>query len=89
MITALLLTLFLHGPASPAPAPGWPIDKAHSRVTVTKWGFVEVEGRFHEFAGTIAFDEQHPELSRVDWHVRIDSIETGAPNRDKALQDRE
>jgi polyisoprenoid-binding protein YceI len=88
VMTPLLLALLLLRPATPAASPDWPIDKAHSRVTftVTKWGFAEVEGRFHDFAGTIAFDEQHPELSRVDWRVRIDSIETGAPKRNQALQ---
>ncbi len=88
VMTSLLLALLLLRPSIPAASPGWPVDRAHSRVTftVTKWGFVEVEGRFHDFAGTIAFDEQHPDRSRVDWRVRIDSIETGAPNRDKAVQ---
>lgn len=88
MSPALLLAVLLLRPAVPAAWPGWPIDKAHSRVTftVTKWGFVEVEGRFHDFAGIIAFDEQHPERSRIEWRVSVASVETGAPNRDKALQ---
>lgn len=90
-MTALLVALLLQPPAPPAAAVGWPIDKAHSRVTftVTKWGFAEVEGRFHEFSGTLAYDERCPERSRIDWQVRISSVETGAPNRDKALQGRE
>ena len=69
-------------------SPGWPIDRAHSRVTftVTKWGFAEVEGRFLDFAGKLLYDAAHPERSRVDWRVRIASVETGAANRDKALQ---
>jgi len=84
----LILALLLFRPALKAESPGWPIDKAHSRVTftVTKWGFAEVEGRFYDFAGTIAFDERHPELSRVDWRVRVGSVETGAPKRNQALQ---
>jgi polyisoprenoid-binding protein YceI len=87
-MTPLLLAVLLFPPTVLDAAPGWAIDKAHSRVTftVTKWGFVEVEGRFHDFSGTIAFDESHPELSRIDWRVRVSSVETGAPNRDKALQ---
>ena len=90
-LAVLFLTLLLSGPASPASTTQTSprtIDKAHSRVTftVTKWGFAEVEGRFYDFAGSIAFDEQHPERSQVDWRVRIDSVQTGAPNRDKALQ---
>jgi len=74
--------------AAPASA-GWPIDKAHSRVTftVTKWGFAEVEGRFLDFGGTMFYDAAHPEQSHVDWRVRIASIETGAPNRDESLKD--
>ena len=69
-------------------SPGWPIDRAHSRVTftVTKWGFAEVEGRFLDFGGDLLYDAAHPERSRVDWRVRIASVETGAAKRDEALQ---
>jgi polyisoprenoid-binding protein YceI len=89
MITALLLGSLLQASSAPVKAAAeWPIDKAHSRVTftVTKWGFSEVEGRFFDFGGTIGFDEGHPESAHVDWRVRIASVETGAPNRDRALQ---
>ena len=89
MIAALFLTWLLQAPAAPARAASeWPIDKAHSRVTftVTKWGFAEVEGRFYDFGGAIALDQQHPDRSHVDWRVRIASVETGATNRDKSLQ---
>jgi polyisoprenoid-binding protein YceI len=74
--------------AAPVPPHGWPIDRAHSRVTftVTKWGFAEVEGRFLDFAGNLLYDAAHPERSRVDWRVRIASVETGAAKRDEALQ---
>lgn len=91
-IYTLLLAWLLQAPVAVGPAPtDWPIDKAHSRVTftVTKWGFAEVEGRFFDFGGTIGFDDGQPELSHVDWRVRIASVETGAPNRDKALQGRD
>lgn len=74
--------------ATPVPQNGWPIDRAHSRVTftVTKWGFAEVEGRFLDFGGNLLYDAAHPERSRVDWRVRIASVETGAAKRDEALQ---
>ena len=83
---ALTLSILLLAPAIRAASDGWPIDKAHSRITftVTKWGFAEVEGRFYDFEGTLAFDEQHPELSRVDWRVRADSIKTGEAKRDQS-----
>src|SRR5262245_6307639 len=77
------------GTSQASPMPGatpavaareWPIDRAHSRVTftVTKWGFAEVEGRFFDFAGTIAYDAARPEASRVAWRVKVASVETGA-----------
>jgi polyisoprenoid-binding protein YceI len=77
--------------STPIESPGWPIDRAHSRVTftVTKWDFVEVEGRFFDFTGTIAYAPGRPEASHVDWRVRVASVETGAPRRDKALQSAE
>ena len=37
-------------------------------------------------SGTILYVPEHPEQSRVDWRVRIASVETGAPNRDLSLQ---
>jgi polyisoprenoid-binding protein YceI len=87
-MTGIALALLLFRPDGQAAEPGWVIDKAHSRVTftVTKWGFDEIEGRFHDFAGTMAFDEQHPERSRVDWRIRIASVQTGATKRDESLQ---
>ena len=65
----------------------WPLDRAHSRVTftVTKWGFAEVEGRFHDFEGAIAYDAERPEASHIDWRVKIASVETGESKRDATL----
>jgi polyisoprenoid-binding protein YceI len=67
---------------------GWPLDRAHCQVifTVTKWGFVAVEGRFKAFSGELDYDAAHPERSRIDWRVDVSSVDTGEPNRDKALQ---
>jgi polyisoprenoid-binding protein YceI len=82
-------TAHVRAQAPSATSAGWAIDRAHSRVTftVTKWGFVEVEGRFLDFGGTLSYNAAHPEQSRVDWRVKIASIETGATMRDKSLQD--
>lgn len=67
---------------------GWPLDRAHSRVTftVTKWGFVGVEGRFKSFVGSLQYDAQRPEASRISWSVDVNSVDTGEPDRDHALQ---
>jgi polyisoprenoid-binding protein YceI len=64
------------------------VDRAQSRVsfTVTKWGFLEVEGRFKDFDGTVVYDPQRPETSRIDWRVKVASVDTAEPNRDQSLQ---
>ena len=69
-------------------APSWKIDSAHSKVTftVTKWGFVEVEGRFRDFTGTLNYDAAHPERSQISWSVRVATVDTGEGARDHALQ---
>ncbi len=67
------------------------IDRAHSHVrfAVTKWGFVEVEGRFLDFDGAIVWDPAHPERASTHWRVRVASVTTGEPDRDRALLARE
>jgi polyisoprenoid-binding protein YceI len=67
------------------------IDRAQSRVTftVTKWGFLDVEGRFDQFDGTIVYDAQRPGASRIDWRVKVASVDTDEPNRDQSLQQAE
>jgi polyisoprenoid-binding protein YceI len=69
-------------------APAWKIDRAHSKVTftVTKWGFVEVEGRFRDFTGTINYDAAQPERSQISWSIRVATVDTGERNRDESLQ---
>jgi polyisoprenoid-binding protein YceI len=89
----LALALAFNAFASPASAGGdhWPIDRRHSRVSfaVTKWGFAEVEGRFLDFSGVIAYNATRPEASHIEWTVRIATVDTGEVKRDQALQDAE
>lgn len=66
----------------------WTIDGARSdvRFTVTKLGFEDVTGIFHESEGSIHYDPDHPERSRIEWRIRVASVTTEAANRDKTLQ---
>jgi polyisoprenoid-binding protein YceI len=66
----------------------WTIDGSRSdvRFTVTKLGFEDVTGIFHESDGTIQYDPAQPERSRIDWRIKVASVTTEATNRDKALQ---
>src|SRR5688572_30845979 len=98
-LKSLLLTSVLAAFSVAAPAPrtsdvsvtartNWTIDGARSdvRFTVTKLGFEDVTGIFHESEGTIQHDADRPEHSRIDWRIRVASVTTEATNRDKALQ---
>src|SRR5688572_27050900 len=66
----------------------WTIDPRQSVVgfTVTKFGKEVVHGRFHDFAGTVAYDARQPEQSSIRWKVRIASVRTGEAARDDTLQ---
>jgi polyisoprenoid-binding protein YceI len=79
------------GLATPAAPDPLVIDRTQSRVsfTVTKWGFLEVEGAFRDFGGTVVYDPQRPEASRIDWRVKVASVKTDEPNRDQSLQQAE
>ena len=94
---SLLLTSALVAFSAAAPAaravPGteptnWTIDGARSdvRFTVTKLGFEDVTGIFHESEGTIQYDADRPERSHIDWRIKVASVTTEATNRDKTLQ---
>ena len=66
----------------------WTIDGARSdvRFTVTKLGFEDVTGIFHESEGTIQYEPDRPERSRIEWRIKVASVTTEATNRDKTLQ---
>ena len=63
------------------------IDKAHSEVTFqVRHLLTKVRGRFSDFAGTIEFDEEHPQQSSVSFIVQASSIDTAEKDRDAHLR---
>lgn len=84
---ALLIPAATDLSASATPDP-LVIDRSQSRVSfmVTKWGFLEVEGLFHDFRGVVVYDPQRPEASRIEWRVKVASVKTDERNRDESLQ---
>lgn len=63
------------------------IDKAHSEATFqVRHLLTKVRGRFADFAGTIAFDEQSPASSSVSLTIQAASIDTNEPQRDQHLR---
>ena len=64
---------------------------AHSRVTfaVTKWGFAEVEGRFHDFSGSIAYHPDNRPGRTSHGRCASPPSHTGDVKRDQSLEDAE
>ena len=78
-------------PAAPAAAATsghlYTIDRAHSLVGFKIRHLVtQVQGRFKDFAGTVAYDPKRPEASSVDVIVQAASIDTGTERRDEDLR---
>jgi len=66
----------------------WTIDPSHSVVefAVKHMMFTTAKGRFEDFAGTIVFDEQNVENSRVDVTIKTASVNTNTADRDAHLR---
>ncbi|MGH9778693.1 MAG: YceI family protein [Candidatus Acidiferrales bacterium] len=55
------------------------------QFTITKWSVFKEEGRFRDFNGTIHYDPANPSASRVEFEIRVASIDTKIGTRDRAL----
>lgn len=83
-------------PSPTLPRPGiavaagtmWRIDPHHSTIgfSVKHMKFTTVHGRFDDFGGTIRFDPEQVERSRVDVTIQTSSIDTGVGARDAHLR---
>ena len=63
------------------------IDKMHSEVAFqVRHLLTKVRGHFTEFAGTVSFDQEHPEQSSASLTIDASSIDTGTPDRDTHLR---
>lgn len=63
------------------------IDKAHSEIDFqVRHLITKVRGRFSEFSGTIEFNAEEPQKSKVQVEIRAESIDTAEPARDTHLR---
>jgi polyisoprenoid-binding protein YceI len=69
-------------------AENWSFDVVHSSVNfwVRHLLVSKVHGRFAKWTGTLVFDEQAPENSRVEIEIDVASIDTKEPQRDTHLR---
>jgi polyisoprenoid-binding protein YceI len=66
----------------------WNIDSSHSGVhfAVRHMVVTKVRGAFTRYQGTINFDEQNPQASKVSVRIEAASIDTREPQRDAHLR---
>jgi polyisoprenoid-binding protein YceI len=63
------------------------VDKDHSEAAFQVRHLIsKVRGRFTDFEGTIAIDEEHPEHSSVEATIQATSIDTSQADRDTHLR---
>jgi polyisoprenoid-binding protein YceI len=72
-------------PNTTLPTGTWKIDSVHSSVEfqVKHLGIATVKGQFREFEGTL---EVEPEGARAYGTVKVESVDTGEPQRDEHLR---
>lgn len=66
----------------------WKIDSAHSEISfsVRHMMISNVRGHFENLDGTIEFDQQNPENTKVEARIAAASINTREANRDNHLR---
>ena len=87
---AILFVLALAAPVTDLPSGTWTLDRGRSVVAFTVMkGDERVDGRFRDFDGVIRYDAGDPSRSSIEWHVRVASVKTAEPGRDRALRSRD
>ena len=80
------LAALILSPALAFAAPAWTIDKTESHLTFqTTQAGGAISGEFGEFNGDIVFDAADLAASRINISISINSIATGATDRDAEL----
>jgi polyisoprenoid-binding protein YceI len=85
---AAIAGLLLSVTALPVTAEPYVLDKGHTLVGFTweRTGLSRQQGRFTDVNGTVEFDGEKPEDSRVDVSIRTSSIQTGVDVLDRHLR---
>ena len=87
--TALGFALPTSSPAPVAAAPAqYEIDAGHSSILfrAKHLGVAYVYGRFSEFSGTVTYDPEKVEASKVSIKIATNSVDTAAGKRDDHLR---
>jgi polyisoprenoid-binding protein YceI len=77
---AIMALAVLQAMAAPVLAAAWRIDPARTAIgfSIDATGFPRTEGRFRRFEGRISVDFDHPDRSKVAFHVQSQSVDVGS-----------
>ncbi len=66
----------------------WTIDPARTHIAfvIDAVGYPRTEGHFRRFEGRISIDLEHPDRSRVAFHVQSQSVDVGSSSFDDYLR---
>ena len=86
--TLLASALALTSASAFAAAETYTLDGDHTQAnfTWTHFGYSNPSAGFDNIAGTITYDADHPEKSKVDVTIAIDSLNTQVPELDEHLK---
>ncbi len=86
-IGALILALSALAASAASGEDVFVFDKNHTLVSFRiRHVVTKVEGRFHDYEGTIWINRENPSASRVELAIQAASIDTGTPKRDDDLR---
>jgi polyisoprenoid-binding protein YceI len=86
LILVVIAVFFCAGQAFAEPRT-WDIDRAHSNIYFDiKHIYSTTRGYFEDFTGVVHFDPEQPEAGKVDFTVKVNSINTGINKRDDHLR---
>ena len=85
---ALTLGLLAQVHAPAVAAANWRIDPARTHIAfaIDAVGYPRTHGQFRQFAGRISVDFEHPDKSRVSFHVESESVDVGSASFDDYLR---
>lgn len=84
---ALFVLLILVFGQTQAQAYEWKLDQAHSNFYFdVKHIFSTIRGQFMEFSGNVVFDPAKLNMSKFDFVIKVDSINTNIGKRDTHLR---
>jgi polyisoprenoid-binding protein YceI len=85
---ALTLGVLAQAHVPAVAAANWRIDPARTHIAfaIDAVGYPRTHGQFRQFDGRISVDLEHPDRSKISFHVQSQSVDAGSPSFDDYLR---